>query len=188
MHCRGATRRRSRIEEQQKTPKRLGYEPNIINTPKQFPACSVPKIFWMLSQSAQTKGLIANQQDAEKKHAHLFITPTSTQRNVFTSCVCHRRFFRRHTLWPSEKDVGCFNPVWKVSPSVSNVKNCLSEPSSSGATEGRGAVTMKESFRLFKTCVYMLAVKPLTGAYRLSRFKRQDAIKQTRANSGLSHT
>lgn len=66
-----------------KTPKRRGYEPTIINTPKQFPACSVPKISWMLSQSAQTKGLIANQQDPEKTRAPLHHSEFNTEKCVY---------------------------------------------------------------------------------------------------------
>lgn len=83
------------------TPQRPGYEPNIINTPKRLPACSVPKIFQMLSQSAQTKGLIANQQDAEKNTCTSSSLRVQHKRNVFTSCGCHQRFF--HFVTAGEK-------------------------------------------------------------------------------------
>lgn len=181
MHCRGwRERRRERGREREsshtewkrrsnkKTVKRPRYKRSIINTPKQFPACSLPKIPWMLSRSAQTKG--ANYQSTERTKTHTHTRTHSlaplhgNKMSLRAAAVCHHWTF---SLARGEEG-------WILQPPSGFI---LSHPTQVWQTGGKGSRSdFKRFCRFFQNaCKH---VEKSRRVYIFNRtFQKQDNVK-----------
>lgn len=110
-----------------KTPKTLGYEPNIINTPKQFPACKRPKNILNVITECTDKGANCQSAGCRKntstssslrvQHSEMCLQAAAVIRDSFTDTLCDHRRKMWGTWIPSERSPRLFQMSKTASPS-----------------------------------------------------------------------